>query len=264
MNIKKADCNYLKTQFDSGNYDSVNTYLLHNSNLPGKRANLTLMQSFSEVISTLNPSEELYNYLTSIFNSTSNGNDENTMLVICGLIGLGNFYNKNSLKKSEITTLLIQAMNDSRWRVREIVTESLKIIAINSYSEFQKIIDSMSEPTLLEQRAIIATLAHPIILKTNSQIEYSLRALDIIFKNFSKLDSKKDIENYKALKKGLSFAPSVIVAAGPVEGFDILKKYININKSINSAIKENLKKSKLLKYYPEEIQKMTALFECKI
>lgn len=260
MNIKEEDYNYLKTQFDNGKYDSVNNYLLHNSMLPGKRANLTLMQSFSKVISTLNPSEELYNYLTYIFNTTSNGNDESTMLVICGLMGLGNFYNKNSIKKSEITSLLIQAMNDGRWRVREIVTESLKIIAINSYSEFQKIIDSIYKPTLLEQRAIVATLAHPIILKTNSQIEYSLRALDNILKNFSKLDSKKDIEDYKALKKGLSFAPSVIVAASPVEGFDILKKYININKNTNSVIKENLKKSRLLKYYPEEIQKITMCF----
>ncbi|MFW9773914.1 MAG: hypothetical protein ACFFEO_17310, partial [Candidatus Thorarchaeota archaeon] len=73
---------------------------------------------------------------------------------------------------------------------------------------------------------------------------------------FSKIISCDDFssDEFKILKKGLSYTLSVIVQANPVEGFKFLEDYIIMeNKPIQMIIKENLKKNRLTKNFPREV-----------
>ena len=66
-----------------------------------------------------------------------------------------------------------------------------------------------------------------------------------------------DRENdFNVLRKGLSFTISVFAAANSELGFNFIKKWIGKDKDINKIMKENLKKNRLAKKYPEEVKSL--------
>lgn len=222
--------------------------MLLNSGMPGKRANLEIIKKFSDFIKSKELNQEVYLKLIEFWSITANGDDPNTILCLAGLLGLSHYYLDNNYIE-EIKIILIEAMNDSRWRVREVIQETLKIIAMNDYNDLITFIDNIKDPTMLEYRAIITTLAHPEILLNNIQKEYAISKLVEVFNAFLIFENTEDIKNeeFKALVKGLNFAPSVIVSKIPDKGFDIFEEYIGKSKNLNRIIKENLKKNRLTK-----------------
>lgn len=228
------------------------TKLTENTGMPGPRANLKGVEEFSNYVKKQEKKETLFMTLFNMWNTPSDGNDPETMLVLSGLLSLSYFhYEKDYTEK--VSFVFKEAMNDERWRVREIIQESFKIIAGVDYQDMIHYFSSISNPSPLEYRAMITTIAHPELLKDDLQREYSLEMLEKSFAAYLVFETKIGVKDERviAFQKGLSFAPSVIVAAYPKEGFEILERYIGKTKALDKIIKTNLSKNRLLKKYSE-------------
>ena len=111
---------------------------------------------------------------------------------------------------------------------------------------------------MLEQRAAAAALCEPALLGDKAQVARVLSILDKITASIIPKSNRKSDE-FKALKKGLSYCWSVAVAANPVEGKAMMEKWFSVeDKDIRSIMKENLKKNRLERADPDWVNKWKA------
>lgn len=95
------------------------------------------------------------------------------------------------------------------------------------------------------QRAAAAALAEPALLGQPRHVSRALAILDRITTSFSAAQHRKSAE-YKALKKGLAYCWSVLVAALPEEGKRCMEKWFACqDPDVRWVMKENLKKKRL-------------------
>ncbi|MFX1470766.1 MAG: hypothetical protein ACFFB8_19175 [Promethearchaeota archaeon] len=234
-------------------------YFINNSHLPGRRANLELANAFADISAEFeedNPKKlwDLCLFLISFTPDKAPTNNPKEFLSFCGTWAIGAIGASNPEYYHESLIILKRLSEDQRWRMREAVAFGLQKLLIKhphkTLTELKEWIDDMNWLTM---RAIVAALAHPSVLINNtiSKIALELHELTI-----SKIISCDDFssEEFKILKKGLSYTLSVIVQANPDEGFKFLNDYINIdNEHIQMIIKENLKKNRLNKNFPKEV-----------
>lgn len=255
----------IQTYLFNNDFDGLENYILEHSNLPGRMANLKVITEIADMFAL---KSELIRFWLKKLQEWNNlkvdGNCPETELVLTAIESFGAIYKDASQEnKSEIEQTLAASLNDDRWRVREISGDSYKRIGMSSYDSLIILFDSMisKNPTPLEVRGIIATLAHPVILHSVQQLDFSKSILKFAFDYYLEIDEKKYSKADKeVLKKGLSFAPSVIVSNNPEDGFQIFEKLIlRNNKEINAIIKENLRKKRLESRYPIEVKKLLLL-----
>lgn len=241
-------------------FERLSDYLIENSNLPGRMVNLKLISTVADIFELNEEISNLwYSTLNTWFDVENDGNSPQTILVLTALESFGGMYNNVSRKNQFlIEKKLKKSLNDERWRVREIVTESYKRIGLLSY---QKLIDLFENilsnaPTPLEIRGILATVAHPELLISEEQLDFSQKILEVSFNYYFNFDIEQFSKEEKLiLKKGLSFAPSVIVSKNPHIGFPYFERLIeNHNKEIKTIIQTNLKKKRLANTYPDKVE----------
>jgi hypothetical protein len=234
-------------------------YFINESNLPGRRANLELAEAFTDIVGETdeNSSRKLWNlclFLIGYSPDKAPVNSPKEFLPFCGTWAIGAIgaifpeYYQDSLN------ILKRLSSDLRWRMREAVAFGLQKLLLKhpqkTLTEMKKWIDDVNWLTL---RAIVAGVAHPSVLIDNKITAIALEFHELIF---SRIISSRDLssEEFKILKKGLSYTLSVIVQANPGEGFKFLNKYaISDNKQVQMVIKENLKKNRLAKNFPIEV-----------
>ena len=262
MSKKKAYQEMMYPLISSNDYEGLKEYILKESNLPGRMANLTLCSTVADIFEAEPQlTKDWYPQFKEWFHLKSDGNDAETVVIMSTLETFGGMYqNSNAKEHIELSELLHQALNDERWRIREIVTESYKRIGLFSYDSLINLFEPImaNQPTPLEIRGLLATLAHPDLLKSAKQLHFSQKVLEDSFDYYSQLDDKLFTKEDKiVLKKGLSFAPSVIVSQNPEEGFLFFNKLISQNnKEIANIVKQNLQKKRLSATYPDEVEKL--------
>ncbi|MFW9895297.1 MAG: hypothetical protein ACFFD7_05785 [Candidatus Thorarchaeota archaeon] len=249
----------LRDYLDKKEKQLVVNYLVKNSNLPGRRANIELAKAFAEISQDYeeNLSKKLWElseFLISFTVDTAPTNDPKEFLVFCGTWAIAAIGARNPEYFRDSLIILKELSKDSRWRVREAVAFGLQELLITHQNivltELQNWINDRNWLTL---RAIAAGISHPSVLKDNITIE---TALEIHRAIFSKILSNINFssEEFKILKKGLSYTLSVVIYANPENGFKFLSEYANTkNIHIQMIIKENLKKNRLTKNFPKEI-----------
>jgi len=258
----------LEVYVDSGRFDSLEYYLLTNSNLPGPRANLELAHVFSDLIEEKGPYpyliEKIIKWTERDVLSASTG-DPGEFLVFCSTVALGGLL----LKSDEDFTKLIlrhlrSAMNDSRWRVREAAAMAFQRIAErDSHFVLGFFGDLFPKANLLEKRAIIAALAHPPILDERDNCLFALQISERLLEEISNLtEVEKKSEGFKVLVKGMEYAISVFVAHLPDEGFEILARFASSDsRVITRIIKSNLSKTRLTKKYSAEVDRIKRILD---
>lgn len=243
------------------NYKDIEEILCDYSNLPGPRGNLTLAYKFADYFKREDISDEFVNILfewaeLSLEDAPINTPQE--YLPYCAVVALGTHYKfaKNETKERISTQLRISA-NDKRWRTREGVAMGLQQLAEIDFNPVRVLFSIwMKDANYLEKRAIIATLAHPPILKDYDIARYSLDISDRILNDVFEMDIKDTKEEeFKVLSKGLQYAISVFVAHMPDDGFELLMKFAGMkNKELKKIIKSNLGKARIAKKFPEKVQ----------
>jgi hypothetical protein len=223
------------------NREALEHYLTSNSNLPGPRSNLELAFAFAEVYDNL---PVLFDWLV-ISKEQADVNNPKSFLAFCATVCLGKIYPKT--KDPYLIDLLKKSANDGRWRMREGVAFAFQFIGENNFDELKKIFSEwIHNSNNLEKRAMLASLAHPKFLNEQNA-QFCFEIAEIVLTNMDLSD------NFDTLRKGLYYSLSVYVAANPKEGFEFVERWIGKNRIIDKIMKENLKKNRLAKKYPNKV-----------
>ena len=242
-------------------------YIIENSSLPGPRANLELAAAFEEMVSskaTSNMRNQLWNLcktMTSLSAEEAPTNDPREFIPFCGTRGLGAIGSVLEEYRLEALQNLRALAADSRWRMREAVAMALwRLLATGDIRIRDELENWIEEDDWLVIRAAIAGVAEPSLLEESS---FASWVLNIQAKVLDKIHTSRDrkSDNFLTLRKALGYTLSVIVQATPASGFRLIKSLIERDDSdINWIIKQNLKKKRLERSFPEEVASLLNRF----
>lgn len=211
-------------------------FLLHNSGLPGPRANLELLQAAADEGTT----ERFLTWLNLDSDLAPSGSREE-FLAACGAVGLGVSIAKGEKK---LWPKLRAAASDPRWRVREGVAMALQRVGDADMKELLHRLASWTTGNLLERRAVVAGLCEPRLLKDQKHAAAVLKMLDVITASMTKV--KEKTEAVRVLRQALGYGWSVAVVADPDTGKRLVEKWMShMNPDIRWICRENLKKNRL-------------------
>jgi hypothetical protein len=225
---------YRETLRARGNWDA---FLLEESGLPGRRANIELARAVAE-----EGQEQLFHrYLLFDAAKAPTGSPQE-FLAFCGVLGLGRLLAEG---KMEVLVTLRRCASDPRWRIREAVAMALQRLGAVDMDRLLQEMEEWSQGNLLERRAAAAALCEPSLLKEEKHVKQVLKILDLITASIPMVEDRKSDE-FTALRKGLGYCWSVAVAAAPEEGKQAMEKWFSSeDKDVLWIVKENLRKKRL-------------------
>lgn len=245
-------------------------FLVKNSNLPGRRANLELAKAFGDFI-LLNENADLIpkiryivDQMISVTSFQAPTNNPKEFIPFCGYFALGALVNvENELFENELFENAIEkfkeAAIDSRWRIREAVAHGIEFFILKFP---QRTLNELSHWIETENFLLIrGALAGLTIIKYLEIGKYATQFLQLCDKVMLWLNSKKDLdikdEDFKVLQKGLNYVISVGVASLPELGFSLMEKWKQLkNPIITKIIMQNCSKARLVKNYPNQVKKI--------
>ncbi|MBN1329647.1 MAG: HEAT repeat domain-containing protein [Candidatus Heimdallarchaeota archaeon] len=258
--LRKIIADVLSTKKD----DKLVNYLTSKSNLPSPRGNLELANTFSQIISELSSKEmdqiwDICTRFVKISVKDAPVNDPKEFLTFCGVIGIGTIGSMNENLTMKTLNLLKKSAEDSRWRTREAVAQALtKIIKREPQKALEELTTWIGKDNWLIMRAIAAGIADPDVLRENNELaEFGLDLHSEIFKRILQSVDRQS-EEFKVLKKGLAYTLSVIVAALPGRGFEMIESLLFTDDAdITWIVKQNLNKNRLKRDYSKRIDQIT-------
>jgi len=239
----------------AGGGTRLSKYLEENSNLPGPRANLTLLAAFGDSLEALAKSDP--KAAGEVCSRLAGASPE--FLAMCGAAGLGAVWTASPPARPHAVKELKRLSHDGRWRVREAVAIAIQRILAASES-FVKELDSwVAGSDWLQARAAVAGVAEPPILRKSPAL--SEAAMDLHKKAITRFAGAKDrgSEEFKVLRQALGFTLSVVVAEVGDSGFSYLRSLADSgDKDLLWVVKENLKKDRLRKGYPSQTKTLAS------
>lgn len=213
------------------------TFLLQESGLPGPRGNLELAQVVADL-----GDETLFRRYLGYGPEVAPTNSPQEFLAFCGVVGLGRLLAEG---KQDVLETLRHWAADPRWRSREGVAMALQCWGEQDMAALLEEMAAWSSGSFLEQRAAMAALCEPKLLKEPPQVKVVLQILDRITTSLAATSDRKS-EAFKALRQGLGYGWSVAVVACPEVGKPLLEKWFASNDpDVRWMMKENLKKDRL-------------------
>jgi len=230
-----------KTQYYRSILKNLNDwedYLLNESGLPGPRANLELLEAVIE-----EGDEEKFSHFLSYLKQTTDGTAAE-FLAVCGVAGQGKLV---TLGQHHVLADLRSYASDSRWRIREAVAIALQRVGDYDLNKLISEMESWSNGTLLEKRAVVAALCEPRLLKSQDKAAKVLELLNHITLSLLREVDRRS-ENFQVLRKSLGYGWSVAAAAHPVLGKRLLEEWFKCrDKDVGWIMRENLKKERLVR-----------------
>jgi hypothetical protein len=172
----------------------------------------------------------------------SAANDE--FLALCGAAGLGRIA---LLEPGSVMTRLRELASDPRWRVREGVAIALQRIGREDMAGLLEEMKAWARGDPYLQRAVVAGLCEPAILKTNSDAVAVLAILDQITTSLSSTNATdRNTEGFRILRQALGYGWSVAAAAAPANATPYLEKWLrSTDKDVAWIMRSNLGKSRM-------------------
>jgi hypothetical protein len=252
----------LETFLETDDARRLASYLTSNSNLPGPRGNLELAATFSDLVEDYagGAPERLWKLcadLTAIPAAEAPVNDPKEFLPFCGAVGTGAIGSvAPAFFAPALTTLRVLA-NDPRWRMREGVAMGLQRLLSRRGPETLKVLEAwVAGENWLEMRAAVAGVAEPPLLKN---LETATRALQLHRKVMERVrvTQARKCEDFRTLRKALGYTLSVVVRATPEQGFEFIRQLVDTrDPDVRWIVRENLKKNRLVKNFPERVEAM--------
>jgi hypothetical protein len=223
-------------------------YLREESGLPGPRGNLELAQVVAD-----EGSRELFERYLTFTPDIAPTNSPNEFLAFCGAVGLGRLLAEG--QREHLQTLR-RCAADPRWRMREGVAMALQRLGDADIDLLTAEMAHWAQGFPLEQRAAAAALCEPRLLARPENAAAVLRILDQITSSIPGRADRKS-EDFVALRKGLGYCWSVVVAAMPQEGKVLMEKWLaSPDKDIQWIMRENLKKNRLARMDAEWVRQV--------
>jgi hypothetical protein len=213
-------------------------YLKKNSGLPGPRANLELVEAVGDEADP----ERLWRLSAS--------SDE--FLALCGTAGLGH------LAISDPTTVMLwlrELASDPRWRVREGVAIALQNMGRHSMARLLAEMEEWSTDGPYLQRAAIAGLCEPSLLKEPEHVVRVLKILDRVTKSLAATSARRS-DGFRVLRQALEYCWSVAAAASPEAGRPLMQKWLRSpDKDVAWVMQGNLAKARMAALGPSWVAK---------
>jgi hypothetical protein len=252
---------FLKT----GNAENLAKYLTSNSNLPGPRGNLELAMVFADVVedNARGESEKLWNLcikLTQFSPIEAPVNNPKEFLVFCGARGVGVLGSSTAFFQKALSRLK-ELASDPRWRTREAVAMAIQsMIEKQPQTTLKELENWIENDNWLVMRAMAAGVAEPALLKDKQTAKSAYELHKKIFAKVVAAQERKP--EIKTLKQGLGYSLSVVVCAIPREGFEYMRQLVDTqNAVILWIVRENLKKSRLIRNFPKEVASIKKLLK---
>jgi hypothetical protein len=203
-------------------------YLKKHSGLPGPRANLELVAAVAEEADA----DRLWGMSAS----------EDEFLALCGTAGLGRIA---LIEPDTVMTWLHELASDARWRVREGVALALQRLGREDMPRLVALMTVWAGDEPFVQRAAVAGLCEPAILKRNEDVVAVLAILDGITRSVAFANHRRD-EGFQALRKALGYGWSVTAAAAPQNAKPYLEKWLrSTDKDVQWIMKSSLGKARM-------------------
>ena len=209
-------------------------FLKKNSGLPGPRANLELVAAVGEEADA----DRLWHLSAS----------KDEFLALCGTAGLGRIA---LLEPDTVIKRLHELASDPRWRVREGVAIALQRMGREDMPGLLAVMKDWAGDEPFVQRAVVAGLCEPAILKRNEDVVAVLEILDAITRSLATAEDRQS-EGFEALRKALGYGWSVAAAAAPKNALPYLQKWMgSTDKDVRWVIKTNLGKARMAPLLPQ-------------
>jgi hypothetical protein len=245
---------------ETGDAEDLAGYLLTNSDLPGRRANLELGYAFGDVITerATNEAEGLWELCTTLVAVSAEAAPINTrqeFLPFCGAVGVGAIGSVWPELFDEALAVLRSASHDARWRMREAVCFGLQRLLVDHGRDTLQALDAwVAKGDCLEMRAAAAAVAEPALLDDAEMARYALALHKSVFDQVLAANERKS-EAFKTLRKALGYTLSVVTQALPEQGFEYLAWLAQLpDPDVQWIVKQNLKKNRLIKYFPQQVE----------
>jgi hypothetical protein len=226
-------------------------YLLQESGLPGPRGNLELAQVVAD-----EGGRSLFEHFLTYTPQVAPTNDPHEFLAFCGVVGLGRLLAEGD---ERILDQLRPFASDPRWRLREGVAMALQRLGKQDMRRLLEGMQTWSAGNWLEKRTAAAALAEPVLLHNEKEALEALQILDQItasMENFGENSGDAKNEKFKILQQGMSYCWSVVVAAAPEQGKQLMEKWLACpDRVIHRIMQENLKKNRLARMDPAWVEK---------
>ena len=250
-----------------GDEGKIVEYLVSNSDLPGRRANLELGEAFAEVVEDYfgKDPERLWGLCLKLIEVSSDEapvNDPREFLSFCGAWAIGGIGSVSSEFFQKALARLKELANDPRWRLREAVAFGIqKLVGRESEKTLKELEGWIVGGNWLEMRAVAAGVAEPGLLRDKQVVRQGLALHKKIFDQIITAEERKS-EAFKKLKQALGYCLSVVVCAVSKEGFECMYQLIESNDAdILWIVNENLKKNRLIKNFPDEVTSLKELLK---
>lgn len=206
-------------------------YLRERSGLPGPRANLSLAQALAD-----EADEATLHALLAT-------GDE--YLVLCAVVGLGRLLAEGAADAEP--ELRMYASSDN-WRAREGVAMALQRLGDLDPERLLDLVSSWAmSPEPLVQRAAVAGICEPRLLRTKAAASRALEVCDVVTRSLlaRPLPQRKE-QAVRTLRQALGYCWSVAVAADPAEGTPRFCALAGIDDpDVVWIVRENKKKARL-------------------
>jgi hypothetical protein len=128
-----------------------------------------------------------------------------------------------------------------------------KLVAKQSKNTLKGLESWIEKNEWLAMRAVAAGVAEPALLRDEQTARDALELHKKIFAQILAIRERKSDE-FKTLRQALGYSLSVVVCAIPKEGFEYMKQIIDSQDvDILWVMKENLKKNRLIRNFPNEV-----------
>lgn len=212
--------------------DAIAGYLGQHSNLPGPRANLTLLDAAGDVL----PGSIAYRFAA----------DDDEYLASCGAVALGRVVSEGPADEAALSRLL-QLATDGRWRVREAVAIALQRIGDHDAAQMRSIVAQwVQSNNALVIRAALAGICEPRLLADRLTAEQAVTACDRAtdFVAGWPVNRRKD-PALRTLRQALGYCWSVAVAADPQRALPRFLALDLADRDVGWIVGENRKKQRL-------------------
>ena len=215
-------------------------YLREHSGLPGPRGNLELIQAAVDV------GDETRFRRWIVLGSGTEPTDE--FLAACGVVGLGRLAAEG---RTDVVCELRGHASDSRWRVREGVAMALQRVGDADVGRLLEIAQEWAEGTAYVQRAAIAAVAEPRLIRDPEAGRVAVDVVDRVTTLLTRMEERRSDE-FRVLRQALGYCWSVVTAASPTHGKALMEHWAeSTNRDVVWILRENLKKARLARLDPE-------------
>jgi hypothetical protein len=220
-------------------------FLRTHCGLPGPRGNLELMQAAADV-----GDEAAFREWIAL-GSGNQPTDE--FLTMCGIVGLGRLLAEG---REDLADELRAHAADIRWRPREAVAMALQRVGDVNADHLFAIVSRWAGDRAYVQRAVIAAVSEPRLLKTREAGRAAVDLVDQVTANLQLMPDRRSDE-FRTLRQALGYCWSVVVASNPEYGWPRIEYWCGSSDSdVRWLLRENLKKARLIRLDPARVEKL--------